>query len=124
MRTIFLVGESLPLKTGTPYEGLGTDLGAFDGRHGVFPNLVAKPLLSALFWLNKEGCELKPLLDQLEPLMTHTDTQRRFNVFRTKASKQPFRVDTEPQTRLAAFNAAQDLWLAFGVQTNFGLLGF
>jgi hypothetical protein len=124
MRRVFLVGESLPKKTGTAYEALGIDLVAIDPRHGVFPNLVAKPLLSALYWLNKEGAELKPLLDQLDPLMTHTDTKRRFNVFGKKASKEPFRVDPELQTRLNSFNTTEDLWLVFGVQTSFGLLGY
>lgn len=124
MRNIFLVGESLPKKMGTRYEEVDDDLVAFDGRHGVFPNLVAKPLISALYWLNKEQAELKPLLDQLEPLMIHTDKQRRFNVFSKKASTESFRVDPELPTRLASFDTTKDLWLVFGVQTCFGLLGF
>ena len=124
MRKVFLVGESLPKKVGTAYQGLGIDLGAFDGRHGVFPNLVAKPLLSALYWLHREGAETKPLLDQLESLLTPTDTQKRFNFFCKKASKEPFQVDPGSKAKLDCFNTAEDLWLVFGVQTNFGLLGF
>jgi hypothetical protein len=124
VKTIYLVGESLPMKKGTAHEALHADLVAFDSRHGVFPNLVAKPLLSALYFLNKEGGEIKPLLDQLDPLMTHTDPQRRFNVFVQKASKDAFRVDPGLGEWLSGFDPAEHLWLVFGVQTNFGLLGY
>lgn len=124
MKQVFLLGESLPKKVGTPYQGLGIDLGAFDERHGVFPNLVAKPLLSALYWLHREGDDLKPLLDQLDHLLTHADTQRKSNMFCPKSSKELFQIDPGAETRLGSFDPAEDLWLVFGVQTNFGLLGF
>jgi hypothetical protein len=124
MKRLWLVGESLPKKEGTPSGSHAKELAAIDARHGVFPNLVGKPLLSALHWLHSQALPTDGLLDQLDLLMTDASRDRRFNIFQKKASQEDFRLHDDIPKRLECFEPQQHLWLVFGSQTNFGLVGF
>lgn len=124
MKTLFLVGESLPRKDATACTTHDKELAAIDGRHGVFPNLVGKPLLSALHWLHTNGRRSAELLDQLDALMTDASKDRRLNVFQKKAPNEDFAFHDYFLKRVNSFDPKQELWLTFGVQTNFGLVGY
>ena len=79
MRALFLVGESLP--AGMPVVvGGNANFVAFDARHGVFPNLVMKPLLAALLAMRKEGQNEELLWQQIDELVADP-SDRRFNLF-------------------------------------------
>jgi hypothetical protein len=73
--------------------------------------------------LHTNNCGPAQLLEQLDTLVIDESQERRFNVFRRKAANDAFRFDQKLHTRLATVDVKGDLWLTYGVQTNFGLLG-
>lgn len=146
LKELCLVGESLPLtKLGDPkvaFEStnLPQKLVPLDPRHGVFPNLVMKPLLAAVYSLAKEGDDRDVIefFTQLDPIL-QDETCRRINVFKDriptpigpnkkrlhKASEDEFAVDQVAiESKLESRKSENDLWLVFGHQTNFGLLAW
>lgn len=146
LKELWLVGESLPLtKIGDPKAAfksikLPPKLVALDPRHGVFPNLVMKPLLAAVYSLAKEGDDLDVIefFTRLDPIL-QDETCRRFNVFKDriptpigpdkkrlhKASEDEFIVDQDViESKLESPIPENALWLVFGHQTNFGLLAW
>ena len=132
-QSIFLVGESLPLhkdgnpRPAIPFGGLSTDLAPLDGRHGVFPNLVAKPMLSALVFANRASPERATrLLNEFDRVLSTPD--RQFNVFQAKATDQnvetsnSFTFHESFGSKLDSWQSSTDLWLVFGYQTLGGIL--
>jgi hypothetical protein len=100
-----------------------------DPRHGVFPNLVMKPLFAAVFAaFQNNPDDLLALMREVEPVV-RDDSDRRFNVFSPRITDQKENPDDhfevneqEIARRIQAFDPEHDLWLLFGHQTNFGLL--
>jgi hypothetical protein len=145
MRTIWLVGESIPRKEdGTvrevaTAESLPNRLVPLDPRHGVFPNFVTKPLFAAAYVLSETQKDLSALFGQFSSIVDHQKL-RCFNLFedrptRSKKSSQKqspqtqsnvdsFTIDGALHCRIETFDAKNDLWLVFGHQTNFGLLNW
>lgn len=123
MKTLYLVAESLPMKVGTICEGLDSQLHPFDLRHGVFPNLVAKPLMATLNWLLIQNLEIEGLTQQL-PTLLEAESSCRFNVYNAKRTNDKFKFSPKFFRRLKDHNPESDLWLIYGVQTCFGVLGY
>src|SRR5437660_1699695 len=131
MRTVSLVGESLPLRDdGSDYKvtscgQLGEQLETFDARHGVFCNSVTTPLLVSIHALKQQGADIEPLLGQLEDILKDK-SERRFNVFgkKKKGRDEPFVIDADLVRRVQGFDPTRQLWLLFGYQTVFGLLAW
>lgn len=144
VKRLWLVGESLLLKEdGTERKAYKTTnlpatLVPLDPRHGVFPNLVMKPLFAAGYALSLGlAGQLLPFFEELKGILSD-DSNRRFNVFKNRATKSKgrsnrisgkragadvFEIDaTSLPARIASFDSERDLWLVFGHQTNFGLL--
>jgi hypothetical protein len=135
MRKLWIVGESLPLrKDGTGRiaklsANLPERLVPLDPRHGVFPNLVMKPLFAATFAASKiPTVDLSVLLEGVDAVV-RDDSDRRFNLFSPRITDQKenaedrFEIDEEGMARrITSFQPGEDLWLVFGHQTNFGLL--
>jgi len=132
-RSIFLAGESIPLLKGggprpaIPFGGLPTDLSPLDARHGVFPNLVAKPMFSALVFANRMSPErASTLLGEFDRVLTIPD--RQFNVFQAKVTDQKvkesnfFEFHDSFASRLDGWQTNTNLWLVFGYQTLGGIL--
>lgn len=123
MRLLHLVGESLP--SGSPVTvGHLSGLVPLDPRHGVFPNLVATPLLSLLWAARQEGQDETALWCQVNELLGD-NPDRRFNVF-SKNMDYPtnpsFEVLTTTETRISLMNPFEHVWALFGYQTIFGLI--
>ncbi|MEX1028168.1 MAG: hypothetical protein WD049_09215 [Candidatus Paceibacterota bacterium] len=121
MRTLSLVGESLPDGRPVPVGPLD-GLVALDARHGVFPNLVMTPILSALWAFDQVKLNPSALWRQVPGLLEGVD--RRFNLFNkdTTDPKNPtFEIHPDAEGRLTGFDTATDLWALFGFQTTFGL---
>lgn len=143
MKRIYIIGESLPLKSdgqkrlAHKTNQLSDSLVPMDPRHGVFPNLVMKPLFATAYALHRNGhSAVGRFIESVEEIL-QDNSPRRLNVFedrRTKPKKkksepkppdQPefFETSTERlNATLAGFDYEHDLWLVFGHQTNFGLL--
>ncbi len=131
MRTVFLIGESIPLKqdgseyTITPCGLLGSELEPFDARHGVFCNYVMTPLLATIHVLRQQQKETASLIDQLEPLLKDKG-ERRLNIFqrKKKEANEPFVIRQELSEFVRVTNPSETLCLLFGYQTVFGLLAW
>lgn len=152
MKRLWLVGESLPLREDgsgrRAFEtaNLPSHLVPLDPRHGVFPNLVMKPLFAAGYSLAEEKeAEVAEFFREMKDVVSDT-SKRRFNLFMDRATKSKGRAKKKEQTenseltavedrtelfeidnealagRVANFDCQRDLWLVFGHQTNFGLL--
>jgi hypothetical protein len=135
MKKLWIVGESMPLrKDGTDRiarlsANLPERLMPLDPRHGVFPNLVMKPLFAATFAASKiPTVDLAVLLEGVDAVV-RDNSDRRFNVFAPRITDQKenpedrFEIDEEEMAqRITLFRPSEDLWLVFGHQTNFGLL--
>ncbi len=133
VRRIWLVGESLPLakvdkEKNAVETGLLTDrLVCLDPRHGVFPNLVMKPLFAAtLAAFGENHSEAIALLQAFEDVVCDRP-DRRFNLFEPKVTDQRTLqgnrfVFDQTDTRIEMFDSARDIWLVFGHQTVSGLL--
>lgn len=145
MKRLWLVAESLPLRPdGSPRvaresANLPKTLVPLDPRHGVFPNLVMKPLFAAGFSLAKRhGDQLLDFYREMSAVVADS-TDRRFNVFKDRPTR-PKKKGTAPESdevseseffeideskmaeHLAGFDRENDLWLMFGHQTTFGFL--
>jgi hypothetical protein len=125
LRRLSLVGESLPAGTAVRVGDLEA-LVALDARHGVFPNLVVTPLLSAIWAMNKMRVDTTAFWNQVEGLLE--STQHRFNAFSKSASTDPknpeFVIHPIASKRLAEFDTSSELWALFGYQTIFGLMRY
>lgn len=145
MKRLWLVGESLPLKEdGSQRKALKSSrlpetLVPLDPRHGVFPNLVTKPLFSGGYALSHtHPDQLLAFFREISAAVADVSV-RRLNVFENRATRpkkrgpkrQPtreaapevFEIDSNKmRDRVNAFDVERDLWLVFGHQTNFGLL--
>jgi len=132
-RRIWLVGESLPLtkasreKVARATSQLAEQLVCLDPRHGVFPNLVMKPLFAATLAAFKESdAEVMALLRAIEDVVCDKP-DRRFNLYlpRITHQKNPesnrFAFDNL-ERRIQEFDPKIDLWLVFGHQTVSGLM--
>lgn len=144
MKRLWLVGESLPLKEdgGERKAHKTTNLPAtlvpLDPRHGVFPNLVMKPLFAAGYSLSQSNSDQLLMFFQEMKEIVSDESNRRFNVFENRATKSKGRGKKKPDekaiieifeinnvgmsARIESFDLRNDLWLVFGHQTNFGLL--
>lgn len=133
VRRLWLIGESLPLtktsdeRNASQTRQLADRLVCLDPRHGVFPNLVMKPLFAATFSAFKEDeAEAIALLRALEAVVCDKP-DRRFNLFQPRVTDQKnplsnrFAFDSLEQ-RISSFDLNRDLWLIFGHQTVSGLL--
>jgi hypothetical protein len=133
VRRLWLIGESLPLtktsgeKNASQTRQLADRLVCLDPRHGVFPNLVMKPLFAATFSAFKENeADAIALLRALEAVVCDKPN-RRFNLFQPRITDQEnprsnrFAFDSLEQ-RITSFDLKRDLWLIFGHQTVAGLL--
>ena len=123
MRTLNLVGESLP--SGSPVQvGELVDLIPLDPRHGVFPNLVMTPLMALLHATRASGLGLAEIYEQVQELLEN-GTRRRFNAFE-KDMEYPnnpeFEILSSTAERLSGMKPAQELWALFGYQTIFGIV--
>ncbi len=113
MRTVSLVGESLPLRNdGSDYKvtscgQLGEHLETFDSRHGVFCNFVTTPLLASIHALKQQETDVEPLLGQLEDILKD-GSERRFNIFgkKKKGKDEPFVIDADLAGRVRGFDLA------------------
>lgn len=144
MKKIWLVGESLPLREfgverkASKTEGLPTTLVPLDPRHGVFPNLVMKPLFAAGYSLSlSHPDELLRFFQEMKDVVSD-HSLRRFNLFNDHFTSPKGRGkdiplldpssdffefnDATMTARICSFDLQNDLWLIFGHQTNFGLL--
>ena len=144
MRRLWLVGESLPLKKdGSERKAhetanLPAILVPLDPRHGVFPNLVMKPLFAAGYSLSQgHANQLLPFFQEMKHVVSDK-SMRRFNLFENRVTKSKgggkrtpdekavteiFEInDARMSARVDSFDLQNDLWLSFGHQTNFGLL--
>ncbi len=109
-----------------------------DPRHGVFPNLVMKPLFTAGYSLSQSHVDqLLPFFQEMSKIVSD-ESERRFNLYENRATKSKGRGKKNPDkkavaeifeinddamsARIASFDLENDLWLVFGHQTNFGLL--
>lgn len=144
MKHLWLVGESLPLKEdGSERKAhnttnLPSTLVPLDPRHGVFPNLVMKPLFAAGYSMSQSHVDQLLLFFQEMKEIVSDESKRRFNVFENRATKSKgrgkkktdektateiFEINDATMTaRMGSFDLQNDLWLVFGHQTNFGLL--
>ncbi len=117
MKDLYFVGKALPedkSKHNTPFpSGSLSELVALDPRHGVFPNLVATPLLSAVMAFYEEGDVDNTLkvLDQAKEILKD-ETPRRINVLRKPTGGQ-LRLGQDIPALLAEFAPEQTLWLVF-----------
>lgn len=125
MRTLSLVGESLPSGKIIPVGPLN-ELIPLDPRHGVFPNLVMTPILSTLCAFDRDKNEFREFWKQVPYLLEKTDN--RFNAFTkdtTESEKNPlFTIHPDMERRLNNFDVRKDLWAVFGFQTIFGLIRY
>lgn len=144
MKSLWLVGESLPLKEdgskrkARTTANLPEHLVPLDPRHGVFPNLVMKPLFAAGYLLSQShGKQLLPFFQEMEQVVSDAST-RRSNIFEDRMTKSKGRRKKKPDekpvpetfkindagmsARIKLFDLTNDLWLIFGHQTTFGLL--
>ena len=144
MKRLWLVGESLPLKEdgserkAHKTSNLPATLVPLDPRHGVFPNLVMKPLCTAGYSLSLSHVDqLLPFFKEMKEIISD-ESERRFNLYENRATKSKGRGKQNPEkkvvaeifaindggisARIASFDLENDLWLVFGHQTNFGLL--
>lgn len=144
MKRLWLVGESLPLKEdGTqrkahPASGLPPTLMPLDPRHGVFPNLVMKPLFAAGYSLSQsKGDKLLDFFQEMKEVVSDA-SGRKLNFFENRPTRPKGRgkrvvarnadvdqfavADNDMTSRVNSFNRVEDLWLVFGHQTNFGLV--
>ena len=144
MKRLWLVGESLPKKEdGSERKAhkttnLPATLVPLDPRHGVFPNLVMKPLFTAGYSLSQSHIDkLLPFFQDMNNIVSDK-SERRFNLFENRATNSKGRAKKNPETkteteifeinnegmskRIESFDLDNDLWLVFGHQTNFGLL--
>jgi hypothetical protein len=145
VKRLWLVAESLPLKEdgnlrkALKSANLPETLVPLDPRHGVFPNLVMKPLFAAGYSLSQNHSEQLPNFFREMNDVVSDQSVRRFNVFENRATKSKTQrkkkmLNERPMTdifeisnarlseRIRSFNVQEDLWLVFGHQTNFGLL--
>ncbi|MBX7104582.1 MAG: hypothetical protein K1X57_10910 [Gemmataceae bacterium] len=131
MKTVSMVGESLPLRDdGSEYKvtacgQLGSQLETFDSRHGVFCNFVMTPLLASIHALTQQEADVEPLCGQLEDILKD-GSERRFNVFgkKKKGKDEAFVIDANLASRVREFDPTRQLWLLFGYQTAFGLMAW
>ncbi len=144
MKRLWLVGESLPLKQdgserkARQTANLPATLVPLDPRHGVFPNLVMKPLFAAGYTLSMKHADwLLRFFQEMKEVVADQST-RRFNLFNDHCtspkgrgndaallhpSSDFFEINEVSMTdRIGSFDLQNDLWLVFGHQTNFGLL--
>jgi hypothetical protein len=127
MRTLYLVGESMPGGQAVPFgEGPGplVDLVPLDPRHGVFPNLVMTPLLSTLHAFHESHVNSTQFQDQIAELLSN-NTGRRFNAFSKNVdfpTNPEFTILGPTAERLERLAPSQEIWAVFGYQTIFGLI--
>jgi hypothetical protein len=148
VKRLWLVGESLPLKEdgsvrrAVSANNLPATLVPLDPRHGVFPNLVMKPLFAAGHALAEKREDLLGQFFREMNCVVADESQRRFNLFNDRATKSKggkskvdrvvnevsktdiFSFRSDIRSRIDAFDVQKDLWLVFGHQTNFGLLWY
>jgi hypothetical protein len=117
MKDLYFVAKALPedkSRHNTPFpSGKLTDLVPLDPRNGVFPNLVATPLLSAVMAYYEDGNvrSALELLDQAQHIL-RDESRRRINVL-CKPAGGLLRLDPEIPSLLKQFNPEQTLWLVF-----------
>jgi hypothetical protein len=117
MRELYFVGKALPedkRRHNTPFpSGSLTDLEALDPRHGVFPNLVATPLLSTVMAFYEDGDVQSALkvLDQAKEILKDK-TARRINVL-SKPTSTTLRLDPGIPSLLGNFAPERTLCLVF-----------
>jgi hypothetical protein len=123
MRRLSLVGESLPDGVVVQVGNLKS-LEPLDARHGVYPNLVMTPLLSALWAMRQQNINTDDFWKQIESLMD--TTVNRFNVFKKsdsgKKNDPAFEILPDTKRRVTDFDSTSELWALFGYQTVFGLI--
>lgn len=125
LKDMYFVGKALPeekSRHNTPFpSGSLTDLVPLDPRHGVFPNLVATPLLSTVMAFYEEGDVENALkvLDQGKELLKDK-TPRRINVLR-KPTGGKLRLDEDVPSLLKDFDPERTLWLVFKHSANYAL---
>lgn len=148
MKRLWLVGESLPLREdgsvrrAVSANNLPATLVPLDPRHGVFPNLVMKPLFAAGHALAQKQEDLLGQFFREMQCVVGDESERRFNLFNDRATKSKggkskvdivlneesktniFSFRSDLRSRIDAFDFQQDLWLVFGHQANFGLLWY
>jgi hypothetical protein len=122
-RRLSLVGESLPDGVVVQVGNLKS-LEPLDARHGVYPNLVMTPLLSALWAMRQQNDNTDEFWKQIESLLD--TTANRFNVFKKsdsgKKDDPAFEILPDTKRRVTGFDASSELWALFGYQTVFGLI--
>jgi hypothetical protein len=125
MKKLFLVGESLPTRL-PAVVGVRRTLSALDSRHGVFPNLVMKPLLSTLWALRNQGLDDNEFWTEITEILAD-DSQQRLNAFRKhttgpKDRNPEFEILDDTAARLERLDPEVETWATFGFQTTFGLI--
>ncbi len=117
LKDLYFVGKALPEdkdRHNTPFpSGSLTDLVPLDPRHGVFPNLVATPLISTVMAFYDEGDVENALkvLDQAKEIF-RDETPRRLNVL-AKPIGNRLRLGQDIPALLQNFAPEQTLWLVF-----------
>jgi hypothetical protein len=117
MKELYFVGKALPedkCRHNTPFpSGTLTDLVPLDPRHGVFPNLVATPLLSTVMAFYEAGDVENALkvVDQAKEILKD-QTPRRINVL-CKPTGTTLRLDRNIPFLLGNFAPERTLWLVF-----------
>lgn len=125
LRTLSLIGESLPGQNVVPMGNL-RELIPLDDRHGVFPNLVAMPLLSTLWSQSKSKDDLLAFWGQVMSILGKNDLRlNAFSVSSASGEKNlEFKVTPSMVQRLRKFDTKNELWGVFGYQTAFGIIRY
>ena len=115
MRTLSLVGESLP--GGSPVQvGELVGLVPLDPRHGVFPNLVMTPLMSLLHAARASGQDVAETYGHVQGLL-EDGNERRFNAFE-KGGEYPTNPDFEILTSTAERLSGMKPPRRYGLSSN------
>lgn len=128
LKDLYLVGKALPKERkrhNAPFpSGTLTDLVPLDPRHGVFPNLVATPLLSIVmaFYEDDDVANALRVLEQAKEILKDK-TARRINVF-CKPTGDKLTLSEDIPALLASFCPRRTLWLVFKHSTVYSLLTY
>ena len=128
MKKLLLAGKAPPKfkkRKTTPFpSGDLTGLVALDPRHGVFPNLVATPLLATVMAFFEDGNDeqLLKILEQARAIVAD-DSPRRFNVL-CKPDGKTLQLDCMLAERLARHDPENEIWLVFKYSTVNALIIF
>lgn len=128
MKDLYFVGKALPedkSRHNTPFpSGNLTGLVPLDPRHGVFPNLVATPLLSTVMAFYETGDveNTMKVLDQAKEILKD-QTPRRINVL-MKPTDATLRLDPDIPLLFDNFAPERTLWLVFKHSTIFAICAY